>query len=84
MSVACTSVLRSSARVSARAEVREPRPEPDVHGRRVLRLDPPDPLERRGQRHAPALQEQLAAEHRPVQLPLGEDTLSSAGHGGYC
>jgi hypothetical protein len=50
----------------------EPRPQADVHRRRVLGLDPGDPLERPRQRHPAALEQQLAGEQRPVELPLGE------------
>ncbi len=53
----------------------EPRPEADVAGRRVLRLQTADPLDRRGRPEPAPLQEQLAAEHRPVQRQLGEHPL---------
>ena len=43
MSVAWTTLRSSSARVSAaRSKPSQPRPQPDVHRRRVLRLDPAD------------------------------------------
>ena len=76
ISVAWTTVLRSSARVSAGArEPVEPRPQPDVHRRRVLRLDPADALERARDRHPAPLEQQLPREQGPVQLTLGEDSL---------
>ena len=54
------------------------RPEPDVPVRRVLVLDPADPLEHPRDRQAHALEQQLPGEERPVQLPRRQDAL---GHG---
>ena len=54
------------------------RPQSDVHGRRVLGLDPADPLERLGRRELRPLEQQLAGENRAVQLALGEDALGHA------
>ena len=51
------------------------RPEPDVPVRRVLVLDPADPLEHAWNRQPHALQEQLPGEQRPVQLPRRQDAL---------
>src|SRR5687767_1141857 len=56
-------------------ELLEPRPDPDVHGRRVLRLDPADALERAGERRAGALEKELARQQGAVQLALREDAL---------
>jgi hypothetical protein len=60
-------------------EAVEPRPQPDVHRRRVLRLDTPDPPERLRQRVPGALEQQLAGEQRPVELLLAEGALG-LGH----
>jgi hypothetical protein len=54
-------------------EALEPRPQPHVHRRRVLRLDPAHALERLRNARAAALEQQLAREQRPVELALGED-----------
>ena len=54
------------------------RPEADVPVRRVLVLDPADPLEHPRDRQAHTLEEQLPGEERPVQLPRRQDSL---GHG---
>jgi hypothetical protein len=58
-------------------EVVESRPEPDVHRRRVLRLDPAETLQCPRQRLAAARQEELTLEERPVQLALREDSLAA-------
>jgi hypothetical protein len=50
----------------------EARPEPDVHRRGVLRLDPADPFQGAGERRLRALEQQLPPEQRPVQFPLRE------------
>ena len=73
MRVPWTTVPRSSARVSCVAlEALEPRPEPDVHRGRVLRLDPADPVEGLRDWRPRALEQQLAREQGTVQLALGE------------
>src|SRR6185436_7107011 len=56
-------------------EPAEARPEPDVRVRRVLILDPGNTLERARDRHAHALEQELAREQRAVQLALGERAL---------
>ena len=56
-------------------EALEPRPEPDVHRRRVLRLDPADALERLRNRQPCTLEEQLAGKEGAVELSLGENPL---------
>ena len=60
------------------AEALEARPQPDVRVRRVLILDPADPLERARDRYAHALEQELASEQRSVQLALREHAV---GHG---
>jgi hypothetical protein len=59
----------------------EPRPEADVHRRRVLRLEAADALERTRKRLAAALQQQLASEHRAIELALREHPLGADRHG---
>ena len=59
-------------------EAFDARPEADVHRRRVLRLDPADPVERLRNRRFRALEEQLPGQEGAIQLALGEHTL---GHG---
>ena len=55
----------------------DPRPEPDVHRRRVLRLEPAHPLEHARQRRAHALEQHLPREERAVQLAFCQ----RPGHG---
>ena len=55
------------------AEAGQPRPQPDVAGRRVLRLEAADLLDRLGDGQRRALQEELAGEQGAVQRALGED-----------
>src|SRR5215211_2733246 len=62
----------SSSPSRAALEAGEPRPQSDVHRRRVLRLDAGDPLERRRQRQLAALEQQLAREQRAVELAPGQ------------
>ena len=52
-------------------------PEADVRVRRVLVLDPRQALQRARDWQSRALQQQLAREQSPVQLPLGEDALAT-------
>ena len=76
MSVPWTTRFRSSARVrSLELEPLQPRPEPDVAGGRVLRLEPADLLDRARERHPRALEQQLAREQRAVELARREDAL---------
>jgi hypothetical protein len=56
-------------------EALEPRPEPDVHRRRVLGLDPADPFERPWDRQRGPLEQELAREQGAIQLTLGEDAV---------
>ena len=66
----------SSARVSVvAAEPGQPRPQPDVARRRVLRLEAADLLDRLGDGQRRALEQQLAGEERAVEVALGEDPL---------
>jgi hypothetical protein len=53
-------------------EVPQPRPQPEVHRRRVLGLDTAQPLERVRRRSVRALQQQLPREQRPIELPPAE------------
>lgn len=48
------------------------RPQADVARRRILRLQAAEALDRLHRAHAAAFEQQLAGEHRPVQLPLAE------------
>jgi hypothetical protein len=64
---------RARERISL--EAGDARPQPDVHRRRVLRLECPHPLERLRQGELLALEQQLAGEQRPVQRPLAEEIL---------
>ena len=70
ISVACTTE-RSSQRARQRAafEIAQAAPQPDVAGRRVLRLQTADALQRRRDVEIGALQQQLPIEHRTVDLP---------------
>ena len=68
------------ARELVALEARQARPQPDVHGRRVLRLQAADPLQRPGQRVAAALQQQLTREHGAVELALAENAFGADGH----
>ena len=73
ISVACTTERRSSARVSAsRSNPSRRDHSPTYIDGRVLRLDPADLLERPRQRRAAALQQALAREQGPVELPPGQ------------
>ncbi len=59
------------------------RPEPHVAGRRVLRLEPADPLDGLGQRDPGPLEEQLTLEERPIQDAPRQDgrvTVRPASH----
>jgi hypothetical protein len=49
-------------------EAGEPRPQPDVHRRRVLGLDAADRFQRARQRHPRSLEQELAGEQRAVEL----------------
>jgi hypothetical protein len=60
------------ARKGVALEAVEPRPQPDVHRRRVLRLQPTDALQGTGQRHAQPLEQQLARQQGAVELAPGE------------
>jgi hypothetical protein len=53
----------------------DPRPEADVTGGRVLRLEAADPLDRALDRRSRALEQELAREKRPVQLIVRQDAL---------
>ena len=64
---------RAGERVALQAL--DTRPEPDIHRRRVLRLEPAHALEHAWQGRAHSLEQQLPREQRPVQLPLGERAL---------
>ena len=55
-----------------RVEAVEPAPQPEVRVERVLRLHPDQVLDGAGRPHGPALEEELAPEQRPVQLPPGQ------------
>ena len=55
------------------SEAVEDRPEPDVRGWGVLRLEPGDPLERAPDRDPSAGEEQLAGEDGAVERPCRED-----------
>jgi hypothetical protein len=69
ISDACTTVRRSSARVSAsRSKPASRDQRPDVPGRGVLRLQSTDALDRAWNRKPGALEQQLAREQRSVQL----------------
>ena len=50
------------------AEALDARPEPEVRGRRPLRLEPSRPLERLRHRERTTCEQELARERRPVQL----------------
>ena len=79
-SVPWTTDGRSSARVrDSRSNSSSPRPQSDVHRRRILRLDTPDPLQRLRQRVPGAAEQQLPGEQSAVQLSLGEGALG-LGH----
>jgi hypothetical protein len=82
MSVAWTMLLLQRAGQRVAVELGHPRPQPDVHRRRVLRLQPADGVQRRRDRAARRLEQPLAREHRAVELALGEDALGhrSLGH----
>ena len=56
-------------------EAFEPRPQPDVGGRRVLRLHPAHPLDRPRERRARALQQHLPSQQGAVQLAFGQRPL---------
>ena len=58
-------------------EVRDAGPEPDVHRRCVLRLEPTHPLKRGGDVERHPVQQQLAREQRPMQIAPGENPLQT-------
>jgi hypothetical protein len=60
-------------------EVVEARPQPDVRGGRVLALKAPDSLERPGHRKLRPLQQEPAAQQRPVELTSGQDPIAQVG-----
>jgi hypothetical protein len=64
----------------AALEALHPRPEPDVGGGCVLRLDAADLLNGARQGQRPALEEELAGHQRAVQLAASEDALGHARH----
>ena len=66
------------ARERVALEAGDPRPQPEVHRRRVLRLQPAHPLEHARGRQAGALQQPLAGEQRSIERAGGEDALSHA------
>lgn len=53
-------------------ETLEPRPEANVHGWRVLCLQPPHLLEGSGKTHPLPLKQELAGEQRAIKLALGQ------------
>ena len=57
-------------------EAFDARPEADVHRRRVLRLNPADPVEGLGNGRLRAFEEQLPSQEGAVQLAFGEHTLA--------
>jgi hypothetical protein len=61
-------------------EALQPRPEPDVRGGRVLRLEAADLLHGARQRQRLALEQELAGQQRAVQVASGEDALGHARH----
>jgi hypothetical protein len=65
-------LLLERARQVGEAEAVEPRPEPDVGGGGVLRLQAADPFQGSDERRARAAQEELPGEQRPVQLARRE------------
>lgn len=58
------------AREVVALEALKPRPEADVHRRRVLRLQTGDALKRLGKRRSSPLEEELAGEQRAVEGAL--------------
>ena len=56
-------------------EAFEPRPQPDVGGRRVLRLHPAHPLDRPRERRARALQQHLPSQQGAVRSAFGQRPL---------
>src|SRR3954452_11067496 len=79
MTVALTTVPRTSSRSSAALEARRSRPDAEVRSGRPLRLHPDEPLDDRGRRKPLALEQQLARESRAVQLPQRERALGQPG-----
>ena len=67
------------AREVVALEAREARPQPDVHRRRVLRLQAAHALEHARRCEVAALEQQLAGEQRPVEVALAEDALRHRG-----
>jgi hypothetical protein len=59
-------------------EVAQAGPQTDVGRRCVLGLEPTDAFERLRQGERRALQEELASEQRPIELPCGQDTIGCA------
>ena len=66
------------ARQRVALEALQPRPQPDVHRRRVLRLQAAHALERPRDRERRALEQHLAGEQRAVELALGQDARLTA------
>ncbi len=60
------------------SEPLHPRPQSDVHRRRVLRLEPAHALEGAGDGGPRTLEQKLAREERAVELALREDALAHA------
>jgi hypothetical protein len=63
------------ARQRTALELRHPRPQPDVHRRRVLRLQAADSGDRLRDWGGRGLEQPLAREHRAVELARAEDAL---------
>ncbi len=61
-------------------EAVHPRPQADVHRRRVLRLEPAHALEDPGDRRAGPLEQELAREQSAVELAPGQDSFPGGGH----
>ena len=61
-------------------EAFEPGPEAHVHRRRVLGLQASHPFQRPRQWSPDPLEEHLASQQGPVQLPLREDSIGPEGH----
>jgi hypothetical protein len=60
------------------AEARRARPDPNVRRAGPLRLEPDEPLDRRGRGEPLALEQELPCEHCAVQRTEREDSLGHA------
>src|SRR5712692_7584320 len=67
--------IHERVRKCGASEISQSRPQTDVAGRRVLRLQAADGLERARQRKWGSLEQQLAREQGPIELARGEDAL---------